>query len=81
MVYQGWTATWQMFLMNIAVGAAMMALFPLLPKADVNKRIPMAGSRFNPLPGEHVVTGPVGGLAREDDPVRGLAGSAFASTR
>lgn len=79
MVYWGWTATWQMLLMNIVVGAAAMAVFPFLPKADVNRRIPMAGSRFNPLPGEHIVTGPVGGIAREDDPVRGLAGSAFAS--
>ncbi|MBL8745491.1 MAG: NADH-quinone oxidoreductase subunit H [Phycisphaerae bacterium] len=81
MVYQGWTATWQLFVMNVLVGGAMIALFPLLPKADVNKRLPMAGSRFNPLPGEPVITGPVGGIARADDPIGGLAGSAFAPSR
>lgn len=81
MVYQGWTATWQMLAMNVVVGAAMLALFPLLPKSDVNKRVPMAGSRFCPLPGEQVATEPKPGLAREDDPVRGLAGSAFAPSR
>ncbi len=81
MVYQGWTDTWQMFLMNVVVGGAMLALFPLLPKADVNKRLPMAGSRFSPLPGEHVVTGPIGGIALADDPIGGLAGGAYAASR
>jgi NADH-quinone oxidoreductase subunit H len=81
MVYLGWTASWQLLAMNLAVGALMIALFPLLPKADVNKRLPLAGSRFMPLPGERVLTEPKASLAREDDPVRGLAESAFASTR
>ncbi len=81
MVYKGWTATWQMFLMNVVAGGVMVALFPLLPKSDMNKRVPLAGSRFCPLPGERAESGPTLALAREDDPVRGLAESAFASSR
>lgn len=81
MVYLGWTASWQLFVMNVGVGAAMMAVFPFMPKSDTNKRVPLAGSRFSALPGEVVVTGPIGGLAREDDPVRGLGESAFAAAR
>lgn len=68
MVFLGWTATWQMLLMNIAVAAGAMIVAPLMPKADVNKRIPLAGSRFMPLAGERVATAPTDELALADDP-------------
>jgi len=75
MVFMGWTATWQMLLMNIAVAAGALIVAPLMPKADVNKKVPLAGSRFMPLAGERVVTGPTDELAVADDPHgRSLAG-------
>ncbi len=69
MVYMQWTATWQLLLMNIALGAGAMLVAPLMPKADVNRRIPLAGSRFNPLPGERASTAPTNELALADDPM------------
>jgi NADH-quinone oxidoreductase subunit H len=72
MVFLGWTATWQMFLMNLALGVVIMVIAPLMPKQDVNHRIPLAGSRFSPLPGEHVITG-AAGLHTDDDPYAGLS--------
>ncbi|MCA9307789.1 MAG: NADH-quinone oxidoreductase subunit H, partial [Phycisphaerales bacterium] len=66
MVFMEWTAPWQMLVLNIGLIAAMMWIAPFMPRADVNKRIPMAGSRFNPLPGEAVSTAPVDHVARDD---------------
>ncbi|MDX2115457.1 MAG: complex I subunit 1 family protein [Planctomycetota bacterium] len=77
MVAQGWTETWQMFLMNVGVAAAVLAIMPMMPRSDVNRRVPLAGSRFSPLPGERVQTGPSAGMARVDDPVTGLRGAAL----
>jgi NADH-quinone oxidoreductase subunit H len=57
-VMQGWTAWWQMLLMNVIVIGAGLAVAPLLPKTDLNRRVPLEGSRFAPLPGEQVITGP-----------------------
>ncbi len=68
MVFLGWTASWQMLLMNIALGAGFLLVGPLMPRADVNKRIPLAGSRFNPLPGERASTSPTEPTALDDDP-------------
>jgi len=66
MIYMGWTAWWQYLAMNIVVLAIAMVVAPMLPKSDVNKRIPMAGSRFNPLPGEKVITGPPTEIAKSE---------------
>lgn len=71
MVYLGWTASWQMLLMNVALTVGILVVGPLMPKTDVNRRIPLAGSRFNPLPGERVVTAPTEALALDDDPRTG----------
>jgi len=57
-VMQGWTAWWQLLAMNVVVIAAGVAIMPLLPKADLNRRVALEGSRFAPLPGERVITGP-----------------------
>ncbi|MFG0291791.1 MAG: NADH-quinone oxidoreductase subunit H [Phycisphaerales bacterium JB050] len=56
-------------LVNIAITALGMALFPKLPAANVNKRIPLAGSRFSPIPGHSVQTAPTSSIARSDAPV------------
>ncbi len=75
MIFFGWTNTWQMFLMNVVLAAGVLAFGPLLPESHVNKRIPMAGSRFSPLPGTTVSTGAAPGLHTTDDPHESLVGS------
>lgn len=69
MVYLGRTAWWQLAVVNVALTLALMVIWPRLPKTEMNKRVPLAGSRFNPLPGEAVTTGVTGAVARSDDPM------------
>ncbi len=69
MVYMGKTKWWELAAMNVALSGLLMVIWPRLPQTNMNRRIPIAGSRFNPLPGELVVTGPVGAVARSDDPM------------
>ncbi|HVZ94970.1 MAG TPA: complex I subunit 1 family protein [Phycisphaerales bacterium] len=69
MIYLGWTAWWQMLAMNVALTAGVMLLWNVVPKPDVNRKIPLAGSRFNPLPGERVITGVLDPTHRADHPV------------
>ncbi|MBX3353346.1 MAG: NADH-quinone oxidoreductase subunit NuoH [Phycisphaeraceae bacterium] len=54
----GWTAIWQLLILNILVVAAAMAAMPFMPKDNVNRRIPIAGSRFSPLRLDDVTTAP-----------------------
>lgn len=58
MVHMGWTGIVPMLLMNLVLAVLMLIAAPLLPRSDVNHRVRMAGSRFMPLEGERVVTGP-----------------------
>lgn len=69
MVAKGWTAIWQMALMNIAVAAVFVMIAPNIAKTTENKRLRIAGSRFSPLLGEEVVTGVTNPMARADRPV------------
>lgn len=71
MVFMGWTMSWQLLIMNVVLTVGILVVGPLMPKTDVNRRIPLAGSRFNPLPGERVRTGPTDALALDDDPQTG----------
>lgn len=66
MIYMEWTAAWQYAAMNVFVLLGAMFVAPIIPKSAVNTRVPMAGSRFNPLPGEKVVTGPQTRLAKTE---------------
>jgi len=59
----GWTAIWQMLILNALVVAGTMAVLPLMPKDNVNKRVRMAGSRFSPLRDEDVQTAPTSAAA------------------
>ena len=54
----GWTAIWQMLLLNGLVVGVTIAVMPLMPKDNVNRRIPIAGSRFSPLRLDEVRTAP-----------------------
>lgn len=75
MVYFNMTAWHQLLLMNVVLIIGTLFVLPLLPKTDLNRRIPMAGSRFNPLPGEHISTAPTDATALADDPHASLSGT------
>ncbi|HED54309.1 MAG TPA: NADH-quinone oxidoreductase subunit H [Phycisphaerales bacterium] len=71
MVFYEKTAWYEMLGANIALVAVLMLIQPMLPKYKVNHRVPMYGSRFNPMPGERVTTAAPSGIATEDRPVEG----------
>src|SRR5690606_27713643 len=73
MVYLRQTAWPALLGANIVLMGALLAIYPLLPRVQTNRRIPMLGSRFNPLPGEAVVTAPTHPMALEDRPAQGTA--------
>lgn len=73
MVFYEWTAWYQLLAANVVLTALLFLVMPVLPKNEVNKRLPMYGSRFSPMPGERVKTSAPGGLATEDRPVEGTA--------
>jgi len=56
---------------NVVLGAVVVGLIGRLPKRVPNKKIPMYGSRFNPVPGSVVDTAPSHPMALEDRPVQG----------
>ena len=71
MVFLGLTGTVPMFFMNLAlVGAILAALLIRAPSKfpEFNRRLPIAGSRFSPLPGADVLTAPTDPTALHDDP-------------
>jgi NADH-quinone oxidoreductase subunit H len=76
MVYLGLTGIIPLLLANLAIVAALLLLYPVLPKYQPNRAIPLYGSRFRPMPGEHVETRPTDPTALEDRPVQGTAGMA-----
>lgn len=65
-VYLGWTAWWQLLGMNALLTVLIIALMPLLPRSQTNRKAQLAGSRFSPLPGEQVSTAPTSSAARDD---------------
>ncbi|RMD61036.1 MAG: NADH-quinone oxidoreductase subunit NuoH [Planctomycetota bacterium] len=46
LVYLGWTAWWQQLLMSLLAGGAVVALQPVLPWSDANRKAELVGSRF-----------------------------------
>jgi NADH-quinone oxidoreductase subunit H len=76
MVYLGLTGIIPLLLANLAIVAALLLLYPVLPKYQPNRAIPLYGSRFRPMPGELVETRPTDPTALEDRPVQGTAGMA-----
>ena len=71
MVYLGKTDVISMLLANGLMGAITLLAMPLMPKYTANRRIPLYGSRFNPMPDEVVITQPTSRLAIEDRPMHG----------
>jgi NADH-quinone oxidoreductase subunit H len=68
MVFLGKTATPWMLLGNLVTGVVMIGVIAALPRPQVRGKIPMYGSRFNPVPGQAVRSAPTDPLALEDHP-------------
>jgi NADH-quinone oxidoreductase subunit H len=73
LVFLGLTGIVPMLIANVAVAMGFWMLSPKLISATANRRVPLYGSRFSPMPGEVVSTRPTMGLAIEDRPVQGSA--------
>jgi NADH-quinone oxidoreductase subunit H len=71
MVYFDLSGPIPMLLANGALLAAVLAIQPMLPRYNPNVKVPLYGSRFNPVPGERISTRPTDALALEDRPVEG----------
>ncbi len=68
MLKLGATEWWQMALMNLVLLIALVPTATLLFNSKtVNKKLPMAGSRFSPLREQDVSTAPVSRTALDDD--------------
>jgi NADH-quinone oxidoreductase subunit H len=77
MVHFGLGGLVPMLIMNAALGAAMLVVIPMLPKAPMNRRIRMAGSRFYPVFGGLGATAPSHPAAIEDRPMHGMEGPSW----
>jgi len=73
MVYFGRTSWPAMLAANAGMFVVMLIAQPLLPKYTSNRKLPLYGSRFNPVPGERVVTSPTHATALEDRPVEAIS--------
>lgn len=62
-----------MVIANAALFALVLAVLPWLPRYEPNRKVPMFGSRFNPVRGQAVVTTPTDAAALADDPIAGAA--------
>jgi NADH-quinone oxidoreductase subunit H len=71
MVYFDLRSLVPLLLSNIATAAVILAIYPYLPHYFPNRRTQLYGSRFYPMPGERVLTGPTHAMAIEDRPYEG----------
>ncbi|MBL8876274.1 MAG: NADH-quinone oxidoreductase subunit H [Phycisphaerae bacterium] len=75
MVYFGQTSLLALLGANVAMFSVILIALPLMPKTASNARIPLYGSRYSPMEGERVLTGPTNATALEDRPVQGTLAS------
>ena len=73
MVYLGQTGRWPLLGANLVVLVGVWAVQNTLPRSTSNKRVPLYGSRYCPVPGTAVSTRPTDPMALEDRPVQGTA--------
>jgi len=71
MVYFGATSLLEMLGLNVGLLLLTFAAAPLIPKSTSNRRLPLYGSRYSPMPGEVVRTRSLEAAALEDRPVEG----------
>lgn len=70
-IYFGEATTWKLLMVNVLVIALTLLAAPLIPKSTMNRKLPLYGSRFSPMPGERVRTQSGERVALEDRPVEG----------
>ncbi|MFZ2873334.1 MAG: complex I subunit 1 family protein [Phycisphaerales bacterium] len=68
MVYLGLSGLVPMLLLNVGLFSLIYAAAPLIPKGTSNRRIPIYGSRFSPMPGEIVRARSSEAVAHADAP-------------
>ncbi len=68
-----WGLTVPMLAANVALIAALVAIYPLLPRYTPNRKIALYGSRFSPVAGGPLTTSPTDAMALEDRPIQGTA--------
>lgn len=73
MVHLGWTGTLPMLAANLGVFVVLYIGQTMFVRSTVNRKIPLYGSRFNPVEGELVQTAPSDPMALEDRPQQGTA--------
>jgi len=66
LVYMDRTSIGFLLAGNVGVALLTLACAPLLQASTVNRRIPLYGSRFSPMPGETVQSAPAHPMARAD---------------
>lgn len=71
LVYLGQTGPFATLIANVVVVGLALAAVPFFTSGTANRKIPIYGSRFSPMPGEQVVTRPTDRVALEDRPERG----------
>lgn len=76
MVLMQWTSLPMLLGANAAMMLVLVVIQPMLPRQNSNRRTPLHGSRFSPVPGTRVVTAPTDPMALEDRPYEGTAPTA-----
>ena len=76
MVLMRWTSLPMLLGANGAMMLVLVVIQPMLPRQNSNRRTPLYGSRFSPVPGARVVTAPTDPMALEDRPYEGTAPTA-----
>lgn len=68
LVYFNMTQIYYLLGSNIALAFFALFLIPALARNSSNKRVPLYGSRFSPVAGTPIITGPSDPMARADRP-------------
>ncbi len=73
MIYLGQTGVLAMLGLNLVIVLGILVAQAFMPVTNTNAKLPLYGSRFNPVPGEFVNTRPTDPTALEDRPEQGTA--------
>jgi len=76
MVYLDLRGMLPMLVLNVGLVLAIVVIYPMLPRSDPNRKTALYGSRFNPVPGGLIATGPSDPMALEDRPLQGTVSTA-----
>jgi NADH-quinone oxidoreductase subunit H len=69
MVYFNQMSIPAMLTANLVMMFIVVGIQPFIPKPESNRRVPLYGSRFSPMPGERVITRPTEAMALADHPM------------